>query len=519
MIASPQRRSPISSRLATIAERWTLPALALFSIGYLVLMIRFAPRRTMWIDEYLTLYLSRLSLPEMWKALLTGAESHPPTFLALTQFSTKLCGAGPLGLRLPAILGILLMELCVFRFVARQTSRLVAFTAMLVPFTTRATSYALEARGYGLLLGLTALALVCWQEACDGRRRGLASIGLAVTLAAATACHYFGALVVLPLAAAEAVRTIGTRRIAWGIWMAFAAPALPLALFLPLIRASRSYTTHHGLLNAEFQYYSFLLRDGHALLLVVLAAIAVYALMRRPDEVVPPRSSDDGFRLHEAVAIGGFLLLPVVVYVTARTLHMPFADRYVLCGAIAVSALVAMVIDAMPDRNAVAVLVLAGLAVWAGSSYVFRATRGPVSEPDDRYIALHGKPGLPVAVSDIDTLSRMQNSASPELAGRLVYLTDRDLAFRYLGHDTADRIMEDLRPWMPLHSEPFCRFAASTPEFLVYGPVDAFMNWLSRALVDDTVTLQVLGLNQDRWLVAVRRTGASPFCQAPAGSR
>src|SRR5262249_18600551 len=187
MIASSQHRPTLLNRLAATAERRTLLILASFSIGYLVLMAYFAPRRTMWIDEFLTFYLSPLPWQEMKQALLTGADQHPPSFLALTHLSMKLFGSGPLGLRMPAIVGILLMELCVFWFVARRTSRLVAFTAMLVPFTTRATSYAMEGRAYGLLLGLTALSLVCWQAACGSRRRRIAADRLSLALSAPAA--------------------------------------------------------------------------------------------------------------------------------------------------------------------------------------------------------------------------------------------------------------------------------------------------------------------------------------------
>ena len=159
------------SRAVGVAERHTLPLLGAFSGVYLALMLHFAPRRPMWIDEYLTFYLARLPLPDLWSALSTGAESHPPTFLLLTGASMKLFGSDLFGLRLPAILGFLLAELCLFQFARRRSSFLVATIPMLVQFTTRATSYAMEARGYGLLLGFTALALVCWQAATGKRRR------------------------------------------------------------------------------------------------------------------------------------------------------------------------------------------------------------------------------------------------------------------------------------------------------------------------------------------------------------
>src|SRR3954470_6808979 len=100
-----------TNRIAAWIEHRTSLVLAVFSIGYIALMFHFAPRRPMWIDEYLTFYLARLPLSDVWNVLLTGAESHPPTFLYLTHWSMKLFGSGHFALRLPAILGFVLMEI------------------------------------------------------------------------------------------------------------------------------------------------------------------------------------------------------------------------------------------------------------------------------------------------------------------------------------------------------------------------------------------------------------------------
>jgi hypothetical protein len=103
-----------------------------------------------------------------------------------------------------------------------------------------------------------------------------------------------------------------TKHIGWRIWIAFMAPTIPLAQFAPFL-ASRGYATRHGVLNAEFDYFSFILRDGHALILVFLAATAAYAISRKVNAIAEEPERETGFRVHEAAAIAGYFVLPVAM--------------------------------------------------------------------------------------------------------------------------------------------------------------------------------------------------------------
>jgi hypothetical protein len=485
--------------------------LAAFSVGYLALMYWLSAGKALWIDEYLTLYIARLPISEIPKALLTGAESHPPSFLYLTHAALSLFGMGPFALRLLAILGFLLMELCLFQFVRKRTSVLLAFTATLVPFTTRGVYYAIEARGYGLLLGLTALSLVCWSEAADGKRRKLAIAGLAASLAAATATHYFGVIIVLPLALGEMVRSLSNRRVDAWIWAAFTTPALPLLLFAPMIRASRAYTANHGLLNSKFDYFSYVLFHGHALLLILLLAITVPAILRRGKLAPAGLDNRPAFPLHEVGAMIGFLFLPVAAYVATRVAQMPFADRYVLSAVIAVSVFVALTIHAMPGREVVAATVVAGFFVWAAGNFLLRSGgRKPASIPEGTFLQTRTKGGLPIVVSDMNSFLHLSATAPEDVARRIVYLVNADAALHYLGSNTADRILLDLRPWIPAQIEPYCEYRAKTHEFHVFGSLDVDTNWLSQDLAD--AKSEVVGINAGRLLLLVRPPVPSRFC-------
>lgn len=65
---------------------------------------------------------------------------------------------GSLALRLPEMLGVWALCLCLYRFVARRLSSLAGVAAMLFPLVTIAGFYGTEARPYGLILGLAGLA-------------------------------------------------------------------------------------------------------------------------------------------------------------------------------------------------------------------------------------------------------------------------------------------------------------------------------------------------------------------------
>ena len=47
---------------------------------YLTVTVELARRKLIWTDEFFTLFLGRLNASELWTALLTGGDQHPPPF-------------------------------------------------------------------------------------------------------------------------------------------------------------------------------------------------------------------------------------------------------------------------------------------------------------------------------------------------------------------------------------------------------------------------------------------------------
>jgi len=135
-------------------------------------------RKPVWYDEIYTESIARVPrVGDVWSALARGTDLNPPLYYLAVRCADQLTGNARLALRLPSMLGYVLMGACIFLFVARWYPAPYAWLAMLFPLITEAYSYAYEGRAYGLLLGLSALALVCWQEAADGRYRKIALVG------------------------------------------------------------------------------------------------------------------------------------------------------------------------------------------------------------------------------------------------------------------------------------------------------------------------------------------------------
>src|SRR5215813_14471705 len=174
------RLDRLESTLTAALERRRSWVLALFSVTYLAITSALAWHKLLWNDELFTLYIARLpTYADIWSFLASGAEQLPPTFHILARLCMKLFGVNPLALRLPEILGVGVMSLCLFVVVSRRSSAAYGLIAMLLPLVTHVFYYATEARPYGLVLGCAALSLLCWQSAADDRRRVLSVVGLA----------------------------------------------------------------------------------------------------------------------------------------------------------------------------------------------------------------------------------------------------------------------------------------------------------------------------------------------------
>jgi hypothetical protein len=459
--------------------------LTAFSVLYLAATGLLAARAPLWYDELFTFHLARLPhLADLWHALAAGTDATPPLYHLLTRLAQQALGQGELATRLPAVAGYWVMSVSLYAFVARRCRRAYAVTAMLFPLATAVYPWAYNARPYGMVLGCCGLALVCWQAAADGRRRPLALTGLALSLAAAVASHYYAFLLLAPFAVGEAWRTRTRRRVDLPVWLALAAGPVVLAALLPLALGARRGMTPFGFApgwDSIEGTYLFLLKYTRWPLLAVLALAALY-----PER--GQRRADAGPPAHEVVAALTLAALPVLGVCLSQWVTHFYAARYAMPAVLGAAVLLAFVADRRTAGSLPLALVLSALFLGRCAQATWRDYRqlGEVRAGIARANALlerHGDGNLPIAIDDPFTFLQLVHYAPAPLRARLVYLSNPEAARRHNCHDPRDWCLRQLRQWADVPVRDYGSFIAAHRHFLVYGDTD----WLRRTLEADGV--------------------------------
>jgi hypothetical protein len=207
------------------------------SFVYGLLTVPRAMHRPFWYDEMATWHVARQpSLRAIIEMLHLGVDSEMPLTHFIVRASHMLFGTGYLATRLPMLIGFWLMLLGVFVFLNRRLPLPYALVGMIFPMLTFAWPYAFEARAYGVVLGAAAITLVAWQNVGLNYRRTASLIAIAVGLATVLGTQAMMAVVAIPFALGEVVRSIDRRRIDWGVWVAFAA-SMPVMVVYPIVLA------------------------------------------------------------------------------------------------------------------------------------------------------------------------------------------------------------------------------------------------------------------------------------------
>jgi hypothetical protein len=509
----------VSEARADVRRRGNAWVLAAYAAILLPGTCALAAQRSLWHDELATFYLARLSEDRLWAMMKTGAEAIPPFFYDVTRIPLHAFGWSELPARLPAVLGFCLLGVCLFHIVGRRIGTAYGAVAMFVPLVTSAYRFAHEARPYGLVLGLAGLAVLAWQIAGEGRRRPLALVLLALSVAAAVGCHYYSVFVVLPLMVGELARSKRRRRFQPGVWIALTAALVPLIAYLPLIRGATVnvgvyYAKPSWGFPADF-YLELLGPSGPAAALTV----ALVLLLRFIDSSKPPDRSNDGARgmpPEEIVAALGFMAIPIAGAVAAHLYLGTATMRYLLFSALGVSiALPILLHRLLAGSSRSAVIVSLGLGVCALGLQIgaLRSATGQrvwLSRISQR-LECETSGGLSVVLLDSDAFLRLNHYGSRQLAARLVYVAEPDLSLHYLGHNTNDRSQLMLRSALPGDVERYAPFVSSHDRFLVYGSLagNGYWMWLLTKLLDDGYHMEVTVRDRDELLFLVSHPQAA----------
>jgi hypothetical protein len=332
--------------------------LPLSTVAFLALTVTislvWSHNKLLWNDEFFT--LSTDSAPSL--ARLVQIQSTCPVSIdplgyhIFAWLAIHLFGAGAFAIRLPALLGFLLMQICIFLFVRRVANERAAVFALAYPALGGALYYSAEGRPYGLLLGFCALAMVSWQTAVrrESKRR-LALLTLALSTALAINSHFYGILLLVPLCGAEIFRTVQRRRLDSPVIIAIGTGMAGFVFALPFLKAAHEFGLHNsdtGQFNLSLislAYRNFLsgadsLNIRHALVgsFVLLFGLGLWACIRQPRSLS---------RLPKAEAAFVILLaaLPLFGYLLARFVTHSIEPRHVIPAFVGATSMLAILLS------------------------------------------------------------------------------------------------------------------------------------------------------------------------------
>jgi hypothetical protein len=444
-------RSAIPLAWVKVAEPF---AVAAYLVTLTVAVGQMATLRLLWFDELFTLHLARFGSPlELWRNLAAGADNNPPVIYLLTAVATAWLGETHFALRLPALIGAVLTGLCLYLFVRRRrgaAEALLALTA--VGVTAPVWVYYLEARPYGLMMGLTALALLCWQRASDPQTRRTAwVVGFAVAVVLGIGTHYYFVVPIAGLAIAEAVRSLARRQLDRPLLAGFVAAGLTLAALYPLWGAApKNYApgfwakAKFNRASVEEAFHGLAAKDLTLPLVLALAAgmLAGAVGSHSPSHLAPPQG-EENYPAWEAVALVALAAGPVLGVLIGAKLVGGYHFRYTVPAAIGLAGLFAFAIGrtAAPAKwvslLAAAVCAVTGAAgQWKAAPQHFRA-EADAHWATTAFLDTHTTGGLVVVESPFE-FTRLWHYHG-DRRYEPVFLADPAAALQYTKVDTIDR--------------------------------------------------------------------------------
>ncbi|HUD22311.1 MAG TPA: glycosyltransferase family 39 protein [Acidobacteriaceae bacterium] len=389
----------------------------------------------------------------------------PLLYPLLSHAAMKAFGASEFALRLPALLGFLLMQVCLFFFVRNVAGERAGVVAAAFPALTATLFYSAEGRPYGLMLGLYALALWCWQVASkptpqnrdmghpNSRKWSLA--GLAAAIAATINAHYFGILLLVPICAAEGFRSVQRRRMDWPMCAAICAGMAGFAATGPFLQAADEFRKNYynagtvGLHDITLAYrsifvdYTRMSMSAQHLWMVVLVAFAA-ALLWGCARVV--RGREVQIPAAQWVLLLVLAALPFCGYLLARFVTHSIEVRYVLGAVVAISAMLAVAASPWLKRDAVfnTVLVALGLAiVGAGAARIVAEQHKSAQRmsslvlPAEVKAALLANPDGRLYMQDMGAFEEARYyEPDPDVRARMTLVYSRAEEMRWNRHDT-----------------------------------------------------------------------------------
>ncbi len=502
-------------RCSDAAEKHWRLGLVLFTGAYAVATIARCLHKPLWFDELFTFYISRL--PAYQDRLAAAVyDGSPPFFFSLTHASMRLFGESSLAARLPEIIGFWLMCVSLFLFTRRRRGCVYAFLALVLPLQTLAYHYAIEARPYGIVLGMGGLSLLAWQSAGEGRHRLAWLALLAASIAAGVSSHFYAVQIVVPLLVGEVWRVLERRKMDWGVAGAMGLGVLPVPFLLnaargvllaqfTLTKASAGFTPQPSLLRLS-GFYEALLTPLVVPFALAFVVVAVGSLIRAEGS----RGEEAARRwmpAPEFAAALSYLFIPLLMLIGTGLTTGDFVNRYAIGAVIGVTALFPYLFSAACGSRVLAPLALtaAVLLIWSGRTPLpprQMAGRSAGFTADSPLYPRNDE--LPIAVANRLLFLQSAHYASPQVRARLTYLTDAPYVMRrhrFIG----EMSLAGDRKLMPGNIADYGPFVGAHSRFWVYVVDQPELEWLPSRLLAEGWKLECKGNRGHKYLILATR--------------
>ena len=446
----------------------------------------------------------------------------PFFYHGLTFVAIRLFGVHPFVLRLPSLLGFLLMQISLFYCVRRIASERAAVFALAFPMFTAVFWYTEQVRPYGLLLGLFGLAMLSWQTAVRRQaHRTWALVVLALTIAVAINTHYYGVLLLAPLCAAELVRARQGRRLDTPVLLSIGAGMAGAVFLLPFLKGAAGFRSHYQAeavpRQAITQSYNFILLRHSAfnthtnhLLAIGLALLIVLVLGSCVRQM---RSKTLNLPDAEFAFLVSLAALPFFGFLLGRFVTHTMEPRYVLGTVIGIAALLAIALAPLLRNNTIgriALLLLFATFAYngiAGVRAVPRARQDALASlilsPQVK-AAIMASPSKLLYTQDIDLFGFAPlYSPDADMREHMALVYSRDEEMRWNHTDMGSMTVLHLKSFTPYTILPY-ESLASQPGEHIFAVSQGGRNWIEQAFAAEHVEVKSIGNVAGREVVSVR---------------
>jgi hypothetical protein len=462
---------------------------------YFAAAFALAAIKPFWFDELITFNIARQQSPSaIWHLLLRAADPNPPLSHIFTALSMHFFGSSEIAVRLPAICAGAITIVCIYEFLLRRLPAVFAASGVFFYLTTHAFDYAYESRSYSYMICFSVAALLAWRWTHESRRQGLAALLLAAALAGAVSSNYYGVLIFFAIAAAELVSTVERRGIAWRVWLALTAGAIPMIAYLPLIHAAEArfspFAWNKPYPEFMVDAYSQMLETSVWLALAAVNSVVVILIYERIHLGVRRTPI---LRLPEFVAVSVVAGFPVIGYLMSLTRGGMLSPRCVIAFCIGVSIAVAISAFKLIGRSALASLLFL-LATFCWFAYHAGDIAGDYSNQRqalDRIMVMLPSQGT-IVVPDSLLATTLHFYAPPPLARRVVFAMDLPAIRKYKREDSPEQNLAAAPQIYSVPIVPLDEFQQDHPVYYILGPDD---NWLLQELRDDEISVRRIPLD------------------------